>query len=110
MKTAEDWNRSYISICEYELTVHGQLLPTTKMVEFIKLIQKDALEHAARLAEKIGVHLQQDNNKTEELGEPQSTMAQGAFMAASRICLEAQNIFGAEWNLDYPTREGGSTT
>jgi len=110
MKTAEDWNRSHIVICEYELTVHRQLLPTTKMVEFIKLIQKDALEHAARLAEKIGEHLQQDNPNTGEPGEIKSEMAQGAFMAASRICLEATNIFGAAWDLDYPTREGGSTT
>ena len=69
------------------------------MVKLIKSIQEEALLHAERLAESVAKDLHVINTE----------MALGAAKAASSICLEIYNL-GAAWDLDYPTREGGSTT
>lgn len=50
MKTAEEWDWYHTNICANNPAVHGQLLPTPQMVEFIKQIQADALTKAAGIA------------------------------------------------------------
>ena len=57
-----------------------------------KQIQADALRHAAQLAEKVGEHLRQDDPRTGEPRDSTPEMAEGAFMAASRICMESDNV------------------
>lgn len=52
MKTAQDWNWEHTKICANDPAVHGQLLPTPKMVKFLESVQADALRHAAERCRK----------------------------------------------------------
>ena len=92
MKKAEEWNLEYTTICANDPAVHGQLLPNPQNIAFIKRIQEDALRQAARLAEKVGDSIGQDNPQTGELSDSEASAASGAYMAASRICLEADGV------------------
>lgn len=90
MRTADEWNCIFKNIFASCPAVHRP--PESTMIEFIKRIQEDALLHAERLAENVGVHLRQDNPNTGEPNAGTPEMAEGAFKAASRICLEVYNL------------------
>lgn len=59
-------------------------------------LQADAMSYAARLAEKVGDSIGQDNPQTGELSDSEASAASGAYMASSRICLEVDAIKNPE--------------
>ena len=54
LKSKEQWNAEYTALCFNDPAVSGQLLPAPQNMDFIKAVQRDAIEYiCSEMEEKL---------------------------------------------------------